>query len=343
MGQHEPLQRRVATTTSTPARAPARDAVHAPPAAEPARSLGDLERAARAGPRLADVPTHAPSRAGQPERVRGVGGAVQRKAATSVGGGGVIQCQGREEKKEKASWSLPGMRTTTKTRYKPLDAESDKAASEAEIAGRSAKHDAGVLASSRTKDFAKASGRVAYGLGAGAVDIAAPGAGTAMVGGLAAYDTREKRRRGKKFSKTEAAQVAVGAPIVPVPMLGPVLSTAPDVYKAGKAVFQSEKDRSIEKSDLASTMADEGLESIEGIEKQIESIKEQGPLDPTDKPKLAKLEKAKKRLARHGGTAETYVGHKEDMGTARLLGGKARPSLASSDTTSAMEELIDEG
>jgi hypothetical protein len=66
MSQHAPLQRRVATPTSTSsaAHAPATISAHAPPAAEAPRSFGDLERAARAGHRLADIPVRAPSRPG---------------------------------------------------------------------------------------------------------------------------------------------------------------------------------------------------------------------------------------------------------------------------------------
>jgi hypothetical protein len=119
MSTHAPSKQSISTPIAAAPRGPSR--AGAPPGAEPARSFADLERAARAGHRLADVPTHAPGKEGRPlpaplrprtgaargapATVHGSGRSIQRKAMT--GGGGVIQCQPtkgaeKEETKEKA-------------------------------------------------------------------------------------------------------------------------------------------------------------------------------------------------------------------------------------------------
>ncbi|MFT5586719.1 MAG: hypothetical protein ACI9VR_004321 [Cognaticolwellia sp.] len=199
-------------------------------------------------------------------------------------------------------------------------ASSDMASSMGAVkkSGRKAKARANDLSGTRTSEAAGAAGSaVKHGAMFGA-DLAFAGAGTAagaVDGAKAVRDKSKEGRSGGKQSAKQSAAFAAGF----IPLIGPFVGFAEDLYGIGKATFQPATARTKEKlANAEKLMADarEKLAELPALEERLAAY--HGP----DKDKFAgQLAKARGRLEDAIDSAEAWLEKKSGKGTLPLLSG----------------------
>ena len=203
--------------------------------------------------------------------------------------------------------------------FDSLEDSSDMASDVSAVkkSGRKAKARASDLSGTRRGEAAAAAGSAVKHAAMVGADVLLPGAGTAagaLDGAKAVRDKSKEGRSGTKQTAKQSAGFAVGF----IPVIGPFVAFAEDIYGMGKATFQPAKERTKSKLAAAKKLiseAEQGLEKLAGLRERLAEY--DGPDRDTFE---GQLNKAERRLNHAIADGEAWMAKKSDKGSLPLLG-----------------------
>lgn len=203
--------------------------------------------------------------------------------------------------------------------FDSLDGSSDLAGSVGAVkkSGRKARARAGDLSATRRGGAASAAGSAVKHGAMVAGDVLLPGAGTAAGAVDGAMAVRGKSKEGRSGG-TQSAKQGAGFAAGFIPVVGPFLAFAEDIYGIGKETFQPSKTRTRGKVIAAERLMADARERLAQLPALRERLAEyEGPEKATF---VGQLDKAESRLNQAISDARAWTQKKAERGTLPLLG-----------------------